>query len=109
MKRPAFDYESLTRPPHAQQRDKELGRGPEPLDKITMWLFCSGRSRYCDWGSYSFVRLENCQYLNTRGPSALGVPIRDFFYTVPVYYLVKYSQIVIDDVYHIYLHNPIVT
>jgi len=82
MKWPAFDYESLTRPQHVQQRNKEIG-GPGLLDKITMWVFCGGGSRYYDWGSYSFVRLENCQYLST---SALGVPISDIVYPVPVYY-----------------------
>jgi len=65
MKRPAFDYESLTRPPHAQQRNKELGRGVGTLRQnnnvgfLQWWCFCSGGSWYCDWGSYNFVRLEN--------------------------------------------------
>jgi len=42
-----------------QRRNKELDQGPGPLDKITMLGLCSGGSRYCDWWSYSFVRLEN--------------------------------------------------
>jgi len=65
---------------------RNTGERPGPLDKITMWVFCSGAgSQFWDWGSYSFVRLEN-----SVSTWVLGAPLHsaslDFVYTVPVHY-----------------------
>jgi len=77
MKRPAFDHESLTRSPaHAQHRSKEPTGGTLRQNNNVDHGIAIGA--HIVWKTLSVL-----QYYS--GPSALGVPIRYFVYTYPVY------------------------
>jgi len=60
-------------------------RNKQKRYKIAMWDLCSGGSQYCDWGSYSFIRLDNSVSTSVLGGS-LHSGYLDYVYPVPVYY-----------------------